>query len=204
MTFAQSTKEAQDLKQQSLKKSKKKKSFKRSLVEWFVVIIIAFVGALLIRTFVFQTYYIPSSSMEPTLDVGDRILVDKLAFDLGSIQRGDIVVFYKPPSVKQFPNGTVFVKRVIGLPGETIYSNKYGTIFINGKPIADPWLKDSPSGPGIQIRYQKIPKGYYFVMGDNRGDSEDSRYFGPIARSSIIGKVDMVFWRHGHPEIDIL
>lgn len=183
-------------------KPAKKKSFKK-IFDGIQVGLIALVGASLIRYFVFPTYYIPSSSMEPTLDIGDRILVDKLAFDFGPISRGDIVVFYKPPSVTQYPPGTVFVKRVIGLPGETIYSNAKGTIFINNKPIADPWLKKSPSGPGIPIRYQKIPKGYYFVMGDNRGDSEDSRYFGPIPRSSIIGKVDLIFWHDGHPEFKL-
>lgn len=166
----------------------------RAVVEWVLVIAVALGVAVTVRTFVIGTYYIPSCSMSPTLHIGDRIVVDKLSYDFHSVHRGDIIVFSRPPRLQDtsIPD---LVKRVIGLPGERIASGPHGEVLINGKPISQPWLTpQAKADPGIAITPQTIPKGYYFVMGDNRGASEDSRYFGPIAGSSIVGHAILRFW----------
>ena len=168
---------------------------RRALIEWVIVLVVALGVAVLMRTFVVQTFYIPSGSMEPTLNIGDRILVDKLSYHLHAVHRGDIIVFAKPPDEQLEPGINDLVKRVIGLPGETI-SGENGRVYINGKPLAEPWLPKgvvtSNFGP------VKIPKNYYFVMGDNRGFSEDSRVFGPISGSLIVGRVVLRIWPLSH------
>ncbi len=163
----------------------------RWLIEWAVVLVVAIVVAVGIRTFVVQTFFIPSASMQPTLMVGDRILVDKLSYHLHAVHRGDIVVFATPPGEDAGPDVKDLVKRVIGLPGETI-SSAGGQVVINGKPLKEPWLVSGTITTGITP--QKIPKGEYFVMGDNRSDSQDSRFFGPIHGSLIVGRVVVKIW----------
>jgi signal peptidase I len=144
--------------------------------------------------------------MYPTLKVGDRIIVDKLSYHLHGVQRGDIVVFASPPLEDQ--EYADLVKRVIGLPGETI-SAKDGHVYINGKRLNEPWLPPGPASytgalPGdAHPQFDlpgpvKIPPGEYFVMGDNRLDSEDSRFFGPIPRSLIVGRAEFVAWPLNH------
>ena len=168
-----------------------------------LVIVIALAVALLLRTFVVQTFYIPSGSMEPTLQVGDRILVNKLSYHLHNINRGDIVVFSRPPTENcGGPEVDDLVKRVIGLPGETL-SLSGGYVDVNGKRLNETWLPASRQGitgegpPGNAYdlaRPYKVPANHYFVMGDNRTDSCDSRYWGPISRSLIVGKVELRVW----------
>jgi signal peptidase I len=143
--------------------------------------------------------------MYPTLQVGDRILVWKLGL-FGGIHRGDIVVFGRPPADTSLSAVNDLVKRVVGMPGETI-SSKGDNIYINGKEIAQPWLPKLTGGcyePALDIPKTHIPANDYYVMGDCRGDSEDSRYFGPIAKSLIVGKVFVVVWRNGHPDVHFL
>lgn len=166
---------------------------KRALLEWTIVVVVALGAALALRAFVVQAFFIPSASMEPTLDPGDRILVDKLSYDFHPIHRGDIVVFRRPPADIVDTNIKDLVKRVIGLPGDRISSGPNDTIYIDGKAIPQPW---EPTGisPGIPIKPQVIPKGDYFVMGDNRGDSEDSRYFGTISGKLVVGRVVARIW----------
>jgi signal peptidase I len=143
-----------------------------------------------IRSFVVQTFYIPSQSMEPTLMVGDRILVDKLSYHLHSVHRGDVVVFGKPP--RESGAGVKdLVKRVIGLPGDVV-SSAGGHVVIDGKPLNEPWLARGVVTTGISP--VTIKPNSYFVMGDNRTDSQDSRYFGPISGSLIVGHVVMRIW----------
>ena len=175
----------------------------RWLRETLVVVVVALAAALLLRTFVVQTFYIPSGSMEPTLQIGDRILVDKLSYHLHGVDRGNIVVFRRPADENcGGPPVADLVKRVIGLPGETI-SLSGGHVFIDGKVLDETWLPNSvqgatfpgPSGTAYSLtKPYVIPSNHYFVMGDNRGDSCDSRYWGPIARSLIVGKVDVRVW----------
>lgn len=163
----------------------------RWVVEWGAVLLVALGVAVAVRAFVVQTFYIPSASMEPTLQIGDRILVDKLSYHLHAVGRGDIVVFARPPNEPPTPGVTDLVKRVIGLPGDTI-SSPDGRVWIDGKPLNEPWLPKGTVTTGI--RPQKIPPNEYFVMGDNRGDSQDSRFFGPISRSLIVGRVFFRIW----------
>ena len=173
------------------------------LRETLVVVVVALVAAVLLRTFVVQTFYIPSGSMEPTLQVGDRILVDKLSYHLHGVDRGNIVVFRRPADENcGGPPVADLVKRIIGLPGETI-SLSQGHVLIDGKRLDESWLPNSaqgttspgPSGTSYNLSEPYvIPANSYFVMGDNRADSCDSRYWGPIARSLIVGKVDLRMW----------
>lgn len=164
----------------------------RSGLEWVVVVVVALAVAFGIKSFLIQPYYIPSGSMIPTLAIGDRILVNKVAYDIHGVHRGDIVVFAKPPRDVGDPEVKDLVKRVIGLPGETI-SSASGHVLINGHVLNEPYLPAGIAfGPPIQT--QVIPANHYFMMGDNRGDSKDSRYFGPVARSLFVGHVFMRVW----------
>jgi signal peptidase I len=176
------------------------------LRETAVVVIIALAAALLLRTFVVQTFFIPSGSMEPTLQIGDRILVNKLSYHLHGVDRGNIVVFRRPAD-ENCGGAPVadLVKRVIGLPGETL-SLKKGYVYVNGKRLDESWLPSSvqgmtfpgPAGPTYNLaKPYVVPANHYFVMGDNRSDSCDSRYWGPIPRSLIVGKVDLRVWPIG-------
>ncbi len=177
----------------------------RWLAEWAVIVVVAVAVAFLVRTFVAQTYYIPSTSMYPTLKRGDRIIVDKLAFDFGSIQRGDIVVFRRPPA--EHCGGTPvpdLVKRVIGLPGDVV-SARGGHVYVNGKELPQPWLPKTPAPftranrtyttAETYLRHPyRVPANDYFMMGDDRQISCDSRMWGPVKRSYIVGKVDVIVW----------
>src|SRR5580700_3365010 len=153
------------------------------------VVVVAVVIAVLLRTFVIATYSIPSGSMEPTLQVGDRIVVDKLSYHLHGVDRGNVVVFSTPPTEDcAGPPVSDLVKRVIGLPGETI-SLADGNVYINGHLLPEPFLppnlrNDTYPGPAtapfaLHHAY-RIPAGEVYVMGDNRPNSCDSRYWGPI------------------------
>ena len=187
-----------------------KKGINRTIVEWVVLIVAAVVIAIVIKSFLFQAFYIPSASMEPTLQEGDRILVNKLSYDLHDVHRGDIVVFASAPNKEWHDAGIDdLVKRVIALPGETItrcgsdgmhlcidgrlLDEKY---LPNGLAPARNWFSgtlpncapDSPDGACT------LPPGHYFVMGDNRENSQDSRAHGPITGSSIVGRVFVRIW----------
>jgi signal peptidase I len=166
----------------------------RAAIEWTVIVAVALIGALVIRTVLFQAFFIPSASMDPTLKVHDRILVNKLSYHLHPIHRGDIVVFKRFPGMP-IADGEIkdLVKRVIGLPGETIQSTPDGHIEINGQILNEPYL---PPGTqlGPPIPKQTIPAHAYFVMGDNRTDSSDSRFFGPVPRKYIVGRAFLLIW----------
>jgi signal peptidase I len=183
------------------------RSSRRGLIEWVVIIVVALLAAVLIKTFLVQAYYIPSGSMEPTIMIGDRVLVDKVSYDLHGVHRGDIIVFSTPPDDTGVGGGVKdLIKRVIGLPGETLRSGPDSEIFIDGRLISQPWLTPgarSDPGPAIcSVNNQTdcvgdtlhLPKGEYFVMGDNRGDSSDSRYFGPISGHLIVGRTFVRIW----------
>jgi signal peptidase I len=182
-------------------RSERKQS--RWWVELLVVAVAAVLIAFLLRTFVVATYSIPSASMEPTLMIGDRIVVDKLSYHLHGVGTGDIVVFSTPSSEDcAGPPVADLVKRVIALPGQTI-SLSNGRVFINGKLLPEPWLppavrSETYPGPStapysLHDPY-RVPGGDVFMMGDNRPESCDSRYWGPIRESTIVGKVDVRVW----------
>jgi signal peptidase I len=180
-----------------------KPGFSLLAAEGVVVVVLAVVLTVVLRGFVVQTYSIPSGSMEPTLMIGDRIVVNKLSYHLHGVGRSDIVVFSRPANERcAGPPVADLVKRVIGLPGETI-SLSDGQVSIDGKVLAEPWLPVSvrhATMPGpSQAPYSLhqpfvIPAHDVFVMGDNRENSCDSRWWGPIPESTIVGKTDMIIW----------
>ena len=177
-----------------------------------VLLLVAFLLALLIKTFLVQAFYIPSASMENTLLVGDRVLVNKLVYRFHPPRRGDIIVFEDPtPTAEPHRNPVSafvhwlteglgvtsnpekdFIKRVIALPGETIEINE-GKVFINGKQLNEPYLNPIPDlssfGP------EKVPPGRLFVMGDNRANSNDSRRgLGTIPYDKVVGRAFVIIW----------
>jgi signal peptidase I len=174
----------------------------RVLLDIAVVVLVGVLLTLLVRTFAFESFNIPSASMEPTLGVGDRIVVQKAFFNWHDVHEGEIVVFSHPPLDRcPGPAGDDLVKRVIALPGQTIYSSG-NNIYVNGRLLAEPYLpKVDPLGPPIASSQHpyRVPQGEFFVLGDNRSDSCDSRYWGPVKGSSIVGKVVLDWWHDGRP-----
>jgi signal peptidase I len=168
----------------------RKRSTTRTLLEWGGLIVAALLIAFVIKTYLVEAFYIPSESMTPTLLVGDRVLVNKLSYDLHDVHRGDIVVFKAPPG-EETAQIKDLVKRVVGLPGDTI-EGRGGTIYINGKQLAEPYL---PKGTESRtFAEEKVPAGHYFVLGDNRQNSKDSTYFGAIKSNLIVGRVFLRIW----------
>ena len=183
----------------------RRRRWRRALAEAAITVLAAVLLVSLVRAFVFQTFWIPSSSMVPTLGVYDRILVQKAFFGWQDVREGDIVVFSHPPLDHcGGPQEGDLVKRVIALPGQTIYSSG-NRIYVNGKLLAEPYLPAyDPLGPPIASSRHpyRVPPGEFYVLGDNRADSCDSRYWGPIQGSSITGKAILVIWHDSHPVLD--
>jgi signal peptidase I len=177
----------------------------RTIADWVITIALAVVAVFLIKAFVINPYKIPSASMEPTFHCAhvqpddfceagsnDRIIANRLAFHFRSPKRGDIVVFSPPPSAGVCgPVGT-YVKRIVGLPGETI-EERQGVVYVNGRKLDEPYIsagrRDTDSVPP-----RKLGPDDYFMMGDNRAHSCDSRVWGPVHREDMIGTVLMVYW----------
>jgi signal peptidase I len=168
------------------------RSRRRVIIEWGVIVVIAVVASFLVRAYAVQTFFIPSGSMEPTLHIKDRILVDKLAVRFGTINVGDIIVFKAPPA-EHCDDGFFndLVKRVIGLPGQTI-SSRGNDVLVNGHVLKEPWTYFHTLNP--PIKKITLKANQYFVMGDNRANSCDSRFWGPVPRSDIIGKAFFRIW----------
>jgi signal peptidase I len=141
--------------------------------------------------------------MIPTLEIGDRIIVDKIFFSAASVSRGTIVVFRHPSTDNMCGSpGEDLVKRVIATQGQLIWSSG-NAIYINKKRITENYLPKGTQLGSTPITRQTIPKGDVFLLGDNRSISCDSRYWGPIPTSSIVGKVVTIFWRSGHPYLHL-
>jgi len=176
----------------------------RVAIDWLVTIVGAILIVLAIKQWIINPYRIPSSSMEPTLHCArpalgcqarfsDRVLACRICYDFSSPKRGDIVVFNTPPKAAQVcGSGGVFVKRLIGLPGE-VWSEKDGYVYINGKKLNEPYITASERGTET-LPPVKIPPGRYFMMGDNRIGSCDSRKWGTVPRDDFIGKVVATYW----------
>jgi signal peptidase I len=185
-----------------------KRHSRRSLfIEWGVVIVVALLLALGLRSFAFQAFYVPSSSMVPTLQPGDRIIVDKLFFNADTVGEGSIVVFHTPPAAMTHcsTSDSDLVKRVIGTPGNRLYSVG-SVIYRNGKPLSEPYLPaNAGTGPPVGSKADPVvvPKDDYFVMGDNRAISCDSRYWGFVPAKDLIGRVVALIWRNNHPALHI-
>ena len=188
---------------------------KRVVVDWLVTIGVAVGIVLAVKAWVVNPYRIPSPSMEPTLHCArpepgceagrsDRVLANRFIYHFRDPRRGEIVVFHAPKAAKAECIGGIFVKRIIGLPGE-VWAERNGYTYINGKPLAEPYvqpdrrdnetktLADIP--PAGTIR--RIPNGMYLMEGDNRAHSCDSRVWGLVPRKNIIGKVFLVYWPLG-------
>lgn len=175
------------------------KSSTRNLVEWAAVIVGAVLIAVVVRTFIFQTFWIPSESMSTTLVTDDRVLVNKLSYRLHDVHRGDVVVFERPPAM---PPSDIkdLIKRVVGLPGESVRVNQ-GKVYIDGRVLEEPYTNGQPTEPCAEgdpalasEAGLEIPEGHVLVMGDNRGNSEDGRCFGPIDEDLIVGRAFLIMW----------
>ena len=173
----------------------------RGVIRLLVVVVIAAAIATLLRTYVVAPYYIPSASMEPTLHGctgcnNDHVLVDKLSYRRHDVRRGDVVVFNRPKAWQVSEN--VLIKRVIGLPGDTLTA-KNGIVYVDGLALKEPYV-DKGCGSGttdFPPEPIKVPHGQAFVMGDNRCDSSDSRRFGAIPESAVIGRAFLIIWPLG-------
>jgi signal peptidase I len=198
----------------------------RFLGEMPGLIIMSLILAILIKTFLIQAFYIPSGSMEDTLQINDRVLVSKVPYYFHEPERGDVIVFSQPDPAKQVHRGLVdgffhwlvqgigiqkpdnqdFIKRVIGVPGDTVWA-EHDKVYVNGHVVNEPYVKGS-TGNFDKV---KVPPGMYFVLGDNRGQSEDSRFglgviadpqkmpgIGFIPRENIIGKAWVIVWPKDH------
>ena len=181
----------------------------RLTIDWLVTIVGAILIVLAIKQWVINPYRIPSSSMEPTLHCAkpnegcvagggllngsDRVLACRICYSFTDPKRGDIIVFNAPDKAKTACTaGGVYVKRLIGLPGET-WLERDGFVYIDGKRLDESYVKDDrrdyPTVPAV-----KIPEGHYFMMGDNRAGSCDSRAWGTVPRGNLIGKVVATYW----------
>jgi signal peptidase I len=183
-----------------------------------VLVLVALVVAIIIKTFLVQAFYIPSESMEPTLRNGDRVLVCRFCYRIGDIRRGDIVVFSDPTpesdgrsAVSAFfhwlgegigvarPENEDFIKRVIGLPGDVVEIER-GTVYVNGQALDEPYL--DPENDTRTFAKIRVPDGMLFVLGDNRAHSGDSRFEPPtgvgyVPVDKVIGKAFVIVWPPG-------
>jgi signal peptidase I len=164
----------------------------KTILEFPIILLISFALVFgFVRPVIAAPFYVGSESMVPTLMVWDRILINKLAYDFAEPQRGDIVLFKNPEG-----GGEPLIKRVVGLPGDQI-EVRAGKLYVNGRQQREPYVNEhlrnmqSPYGP------IEVPKGHYFMMGDNRGNSADSRVFGPVLEENLIGEALFCFWPPG-------
>jgi len=156
------------------------------------LLMLAVVLAVTVRLFIAEPRYIPSNSMEPTLVVGDRLLVDKVSYRWHPPRRGDVVVFRPPPQLSSYgysPN-QAFIKRVVGLSGDTLQT-ALGQLYRDGQPLAEPYILEPPT---YEMPPRQVSEGNLFVMGDNRNDSNDSHVWGELPQENIIGQARFRFW----------
>jgi signal peptidase I len=186
--------------------------------ETVVLVALAVLLAVVFKTFLVAAFYIPSGSMESTLNVSDRVLVEKVSYRFGDVKRGDVVVFvheepgFEAPGpsnpVAGFfsslgqavgvvkPSDRDFIKRVVGLPGDTI-TCRGGKVFRNGDEVTEAYLDEGTVTDNCK-QTTTVPPGELFVMGDNRGNSQDSRFFGPIRREDVVGRAFVRIWPLTH------
>lgn len=162
----------------------------RIVLEWAAVLVGAVVMALVLRQFIFQAFWIPSESMETTLEISDRVLVNRLSYQWGDVSRGDVIVFARKP--EEIGEIRDLIKRVIGLPGDTVEA-RGNQIFINGTRLDEPYVAEenrifADFGPVT------VPDHELFVMGDNRDQSFDSRLFGTVDLDRVAGRAFVLFW----------
>ncbi len=164
----------------------------KALWENLQILIVALILALLVRAYIAEPRFIPSDSMVPTLQVGDRLVVEKISYRLHQPKFGDIVVFDPPPQLQRqgYKKDQAFIKRIIGQPGQTI-EIKNGKVFVNHQPLQEPYIAESPS---YIMKPAQVPEGTFFVMGDNRNNSNDSHVWGFLPKENIIGHAWVRFY----------
>lgn len=181
---------------------------RRHLLRLIVVLVVAGTVAFVIRQYLFVPYRVDSSAMEPTLQAGDQAVMVPWQPLAGPVQRGDIVIFQRPVhltcNTTIAPGEQELVQRVIGMPGDTIWS-RHGHIYVNGHRLADTdWYDPRYGEVGFTpIPRTKVPPASYFLLDDNRSDSCDSRSFGAIPATSIVGIVVATVVRHGYPHVHL-
>ncbi|HZG40350.1 MAG TPA: signal peptidase I [Nodosilinea sp.] len=156
------------------------------------VLAIALAIALAVRVLIAEPRYIPSNSMDPTLHIGDRLLVEKVSYRWQPPHRGDIVVFAPPPQLARlgYEARQAFIKRIVGEPGQTIEVQQ-GQVVVDGQPLQEPYILEPPA---YTLEPVTVPPGQVFVMGDNRNDSNDSHVWGGLPQQNIIGRARFRFW----------
>lgn len=173
--------------------------------EWSTVVFVAVVVAALVRTFVFQQFFIAGPSMETTLAGDDRVLVNKLALRMGDVGRGDVVVFDRVTTNGSAVQHDDLIKRVIALSGETV-EIRGCTVRVDGRELPEPWLPAADASQDDLVARcgqpdmdpVRVPDGSVFLMGDNRPMSFDSRQFGPVALDAVVGEAFVVIWPPSH------
>lgn len=180
--------------QDSTKAAKPKKDTKKEIMSWILTIVTAIAAAFLIRTFLFEPIRVDGNSMSDTLHNKELVFVTKPEYYLGSPSRLDVIICKYPGRHNQY-----FVKRLIALPGDTVeikYDRTAGanTLYVNGEVVAEPFLTPERNNGNNAYPLTTLAENEYFVMGDNRDDSNDSRIIGPISRDQIIGHVRFVFF----------
>lgn len=155
-------------------------------------VLIALILSLVIRLFIAEPRYIPSESMLPTLDLGDRLVVEKVSYHVQSPKFGEIIVFHPPRQlqIQGYQPEQAFIKRVIATEGQTVAVNN-GQVYIDSQPVAENYLYESPN---YQLLPVQVPPGHLFVMGDNRNNSNDSHIWGFLPESEVIGRAIFRFW----------
>ena len=171
-------------------KTQKVQQEENPVVEIAKTLATAFVLAIGIRTLVAEARYIPSSSMEPTLEINDRLIIEKISYRFRTPQRGDVVVFSPTDKLREQNFKDAFIKRVIGLPGETV-EVKGGTVYVNGEALREKYIEEAPD---YQYGPVEVPSDRYLVLGDNRNNSYDSHYWGFVPRDNLIGRAVVRFW----------
>lgn len=164
---------------------------KQFVWDWGVPLLAALIISFLVRTYVAEAREIPTGSMIPTIKIGDHIWVDKIFYKQGSLERGDIIVFRPPPKAGRNDD---FVKRIVGLPGDQV-EIKGGIVYINGQAQGEDFVKNHSKdffGP------VEVPAKSYFMMGDNRPNSLDSRYWGFVPEANIKGRALLIYWPFAH------
>lgn len=172
-------------------------SFVRSILEWIVIFVLVFAFFLFIRTFVVEPYRVPTGSMEPTIEAGDQVIAQKVTLNLGrGVSRGDIVVFKNPDGTSDHD---ILVKRVIATEGQTV-DLVDGVVYVDGEPLDEPYAQGSSyplasQAPGVSVGFPfTVPEGCVWMMGDNRENSADSRYFGAVPEDDLIAVVIFRYW----------
>ncbi|MFC3344321.1 signal peptidase I [Paenibacillus abyssi] len=174
---------------------------KKEIVEWIKALVIAAVLVFIIRTFLFSPFIVDGPSMQPNFETGERVIVNKIIYDIRAPQRGEVVVFHVPEE------GRDFIKRVIGVPGDKVKLED-DRLYINGTLVEEPYLKEaieqahsrgelyntSENFPNMNVQNDIVPDNMILAFGDNRGNSKDSRSIGYVSMDELVGRADVIFW----------